>query len=240
MADRFPGFTEAGRTVPLPREFFSRLLNGIDDLVELKVTLYLFWRIHLTTAFPRLVTRRQVLADRIFVAGLGTPAEPARESLARGLRLATARGTFLQLRVKLPERSEAVFLVNTPANQKVAERIVVGEIWPEAVEVRPVDPEVDLDRPNIYQLYEQNIGVLTPLIADQLRDAEATFPPTWVEDAFREAVAQNRRSWRYILKILDRWASEGRSDGTTRRDPARSADQPASYWSGRFGHLIRH
>ncbi|HEX2172062.1 MAG TPA: DnaD domain protein, partial [Dehalococcoidia bacterium] len=125
-------------------------------------------------------------------------------------------------------------------NRRAADRILAGELLPELREVREVDPTLPLDRPNIFRLYEQNVGILTPLIADQLRDAENTFPPTWVEDAFREAVAQNRRNWRYILKILERWASEGRSDGTARRDPPGTAEQPDSYWTGRYGHLIRH
>lgn len=240
MADRFPGFARPGRTTPLPGEFFSRLLNEITDLVELKVTLYLFWRVHQKTAFPRLVSRREVLADRGFVAGLAVPGEPVRETLARGLRLVTARGTFLQLRVKIGDRAEALFLVNTPDNQKVAERIVAGELWPQLREVRSVDPAMPLERPNIFRLYEQNVGILTPLIADQLRDAENTYPAEWIEDAFREAVAQNRRSWRYIQKILERWASEGRTHGTARRDPAGAVEQPATYWTGKYGHLIRH
>lgn len=240
MGDRFPGFADSARTTPLPREFFSRLLNEITDLIELKVTLYLFWRVHQQQSYPRLVSRREILADRGFVGGLGLAGEPAREALARGLRLATARGTFLQLRAKIGDRTEALFLVNTAGNRRAAERILAGELLPELREVREVDPTLPLDRPNIFRLYEQNVGILTPLIADQLRDAENTFPPVWVEEAFREAVAQNRRNWRYILKILERWASEGRSDGIARRDPADPAEQPDSYWRGRYGHLIRH
>jgi len=58
------------------------------------------------------------------------------------------------------------------------------------------------DRPNIFILYEQNIGLLTPPIADELRQAEQTYPAGWIEEAFREAVSLNKRSWRYIRAIL--------------------------------------
>jgi len=72
--------------------------------------------------------------------------------------------------------------------------------------------ELALERPNIYHLYEENVGPLTPLIADSLREAEAEFPDDWVEDAFRIAVENNKRSWRYIQAILHRWHEKGRNE----------------------------
>ncbi len=68
------------------------------------------------------------------------------------------------------------------------------------------------DRPNIFILYEQNIGLLTPPIADELRQAEQTYPAGWIEEAFREAVSLNKRSWRYIRAILERWRTQGRGE----------------------------
>ncbi len=70
--------------------------------------------------------------------------------------------------------------------------------------------QVQFDRPNIFVLYEQNIGLLSPLIADQLRDAANLYPQEWIEAAFREAVQYNKRSWKYISAILRRWETEGR------------------------------
>lgn len=69
---------------------------------------------------------------------------------------------------------------------------------------------VHIDRPNIFVLYEQNIGLLSPLLADQLRDAAERYSEEWVEAAFREAVQRNRRNWSYISAILRRWETEGR------------------------------
>ncbi|MBE3564873.1 MAG: DnaD domain protein [Thermogemmatispora sp.] len=69
---------------------------------------------------------------------------------------------------------------------------------------------IEIERPNIFVLYEQNIGLLSPLIADELRDAAERYPPEWIEAAFREAVEHNKRNWRYIRAILRRWETEGR------------------------------
>ncbi len=69
---------------------------------------------------------------------------------------------------------------------------------------------LEVERPNIYALYEQNIGLLLPLVAEELREAEERYPWEWVEAAFREAVQQNKRKWSYIRAILQRWEVEGK------------------------------
>jgi DNA replication protein len=70
--------------------------------------------------------------------------------------------------------------------------------------------QVRVERPNIFTLYEQNIGLLSPIIADQLKDAADQYPPEWIEDAFRGAVEQNKRKWSYVRAILRNWEIEGR------------------------------
>jgi DNA replication protein len=74
--------------------------------------------------------------------------------------------------------------------------------------IRPI--HVEIERPNIFVLYEQNIGLLAPMIADELKDAADQYPQDWIEAAFREAVQQNKRKWSYIRAILRRWETEGR------------------------------
>ncbi len=69
---------------------------------------------------------------------------------------------------------------------------------------------VEVERPNIFVLYEQNIGLLTPLIAEELKDAANQYPTEWIEAAFREAMYHNKRKWSYIRAILRRWETEGR------------------------------
>jgi len=90
---------------------------------------------------------------------------------------------------------------------------------------------------NIFALYEQNIGMITPIIAEELKEAEKLYPPQWIEEAFREAVTLNKRSWKYIARILERWASEGKDSGEYRRDIKK--DGPDKYIKGRYGHLVK-
>ncbi|MHB8619479.1 MAG: DnaD domain-containing protein, partial [Chloroflexota bacterium] len=94
-------------------------------------------------------------------------------------------------------------------------------------------------RPNVFTLYEQNVGLLTRMIAEELMDAEATYPRLWIDEAFRIAVESNKRNWRYIKAILGRWAAEGREDGTFGRHPGEVHD-PDRYLKGEYGHLFQH
>ncbi|HEV2405354.1 MAG TPA: DnaD domain protein, partial [Ktedonobacterales bacterium] len=71
---------------------------------------------------------------------------------------------------------------------------------------------VEVERPTIYALYEQNIGLLPPLLAEELREAAEEYPPEWIEEAFRLAMQQNRRRWSYIRAILRRWKTEGKGE----------------------------
>ena len=91
-------------------------------------------------------------------------------------------------------------------------------------------------RPDIYSLYEQNIGPLTPILSERLREAAKLYPPAWVEDAFAEAVNYNRRSWAYVARILENWAADGR-ERQQDRDRARTKPEPnaGTYRTGRSG-----
>jgi len=65
---------------------------------------------------------------------------------------------------------------------------------------------------NIYTIYEQEIGALTPIIADALKDAEDTYAADWIEDALRVAAENNKRNWKYAEAILKRWKAQGFKD----------------------------
>lgn len=68
---------------------------------------------------------------------------------------------------------------------------------------------------DLYRMYEQNIGPLTPLLADALKDAEQTYPANWIADAMALAVTNNKRNWKYCEAILKRWNTEGKDDGSS-------------------------
>lgn len=63
----------------------------------------------------------------------------------------------------------------------------------------------------VFKVYEQEIGALTPIIADALKDAEETFPEEWVIEAIIIAVERNARNWKYVRAVLDDAKAKGMS-----------------------------
>jgi len=87
---------------------------------------------------------------------------------------------------------------------------------------------------SVFQAYEKNIEMLTPMIAEKINDAIEHYPGAWIIDAIGEAVKQNKRSWAYIEAILKRWESEGRGDGKVRQN---AKGVPGNRPAGAFSDL---
>ena len=240
----FAGFEDGrGPVTPVPDAFFSVILPQIESISELKVTLHLLWLLSRRRGLPRAVALSELEADRLLLRGL-KPApgpRPAEDYLREGLELAVTRGTVLLLEVssaRLP--LSRWYLLNSPDSRAALERIGREEIDPAEVvgaEAGPIEA-VRIYRPNIFTLYERNIGVLTPLIGDQLRAAELDYPPEWIAEAMRLAVEYNKRNWAYVAGILKRWEAEGKGNGADRRHPEQAGDTE-KYTRGRYGHLVQ-
>lgn len=67
------------------------------------------------------------------------------------------------------------------------------------------------NRPNIFRVYEENIGALTPIIADKLKDMIAEYGEILTTDAIKESVTAEKRSLKYVEGILRNWKRDGRS-----------------------------
>jgi DnaD/phage-associated family protein len=228
----FAGFPAGKqRYTRLPDLFFTDLLPAIDDLAELKLTLHVFWLLAQKKGTRPCLSRAELAADRRLLDGLsGFFGLTAEEALADALERAVARGTLLHI---LSRAGDDWYLANTEKGRQALDDLVAGR-WSPA----PGEPVLlEAHRPNIFVLYEQNIGPLTPLLVDQLLDAERTYPASWIEDAFRTAVEMNVRNWRYVRRILERWTAEGRDGEATR--PAAEGDG-RRYIEGPYADYIEH
>lgn len=221
---------------PLPNLFFSELLPDIDDLAELKVTLYVFWLLAQKKREQPCVGEAELASDGRLVDGLSSAGLSGEAALRSALERAVARGTLLHVTSGEGPAERHFYFVNSEKGRQSMQELVSGK-WTPADQGEPL--HLQSQRPNIFVLYEQNIGPLTPLLAEQLMDAESTYPSTWIEDAFREAVELNKRSWRYVQRILERWSAEGRSDETTRRSDDGSAGR-RRFIEGKYADYIEH
>ncbi|CAA9586214.1 MAG: DnaD/phage-associated domain protein [uncultured Thermomicrobiales bacterium] len=201
--------------VPVPRAFFTDILPGVSTIEELQVTLVALRLFDEAGGYDSPVAERSIVRDSALRTALrieGSPREPDKR-IAQGLELAVARGTLLRLITTSGRKRVIWYYVNTPDNRASVGLMERGQLAvPEAVWIGDTAPEVELDRPNAFRLYEQNIGPLTPLVADQIGRALEEYPADWIEDAMDEAVSYNRRSWRYMARILETWSVQGRGD----------------------------
>lgn len=231
------GFPAKMQFTPLPNFFFSTFLPQISDIGELKTTLYVLAALYQKKGYPRFVTYGELSANKSLMGSLKDKASSAEAALQSALEMATRRGTFLHLVLTRSGTTENIYLLNTAADRAVAAKIQSGELTLPSLKAMGQVTELE-EPPDIFTLYEQNIGILTPMIAEELRDAEKTYPLDWIRYAIKEAVALNKRSWRYIAAILERWSAEGKSNGTYRGHPA-SKKGPDKYIKGKYGHMVR-
>lgn len=227
----FPGFPDKVQYRALPATFFRDILPHITDLAELKASLYALALISQKGGYPRAVTLEELGA---WWRGERGDGEDAGQALRHGLELAVQRGTLLHRAVERGNGREDLYTMNTLRDAQALVQLPSGELSSSPVlppAQPPHEPVV------IFTLYEENIGIITPLVAEELMEAERSYPAEWIQDAFKEAVTRNRRNWRYISKILERWAAEGRGDGETGRHPKKI--DPDKYIKGRYGHLVQ-
>jgi len=236
--NKFQGFTGSETFTQVPDPFFRKLLNEIDDLAELKVTLYALWRITHMEGGAHFLCRTEFAEDADFMRGLQAPSgrraersegEAEVEALDAALEKAVQRGSLLRVQ----NEAGGFYFLNTPRGRAAAESMQKGD-WRAAMRTPSAPPA---ERPNIFKLYEENIGPLTPLIADALKDAEQTYAPEWVAEALEIAVKNNKRNWRYVEAILKRWKVEGHAQ---KQDRQNAKEDGRRYVEGEYAEYIEH
>ncbi len=217
---------------PIPDPFFTDLLLRIDDLGEIKVVLYLLWALNQREGDIRYITKTEMLEDKVWLASFSIKDDEAKHLLEDGIQKAAELGALLIIH---PNQSqEMYYLLNTPRSRSLLEAFQEGKWEPGKEKFLPVG--LDLVKPNVFKLYEQNIGALTPMMAEYLKAAENDYPLEWIEDAFRIAVANNVRKWNYIQAILRSWQERGRDD-ENRRD---TQEGYRKYLEGEYVRFIEH
>jgi len=204
----FKGFSDSESFTQLPDTFFQKLLAEIDDLAELKVTLFFLWRVqHLEGPF------RALCQTDFEEKAMGLSAE----QVVAGLEKAVQRGSIL----KSVHEADVFYFLNSPRGRAAAEAFAKGN-WRESGKIMST-PVVE--RPNVFKLYEENIGPLTPMIADRLKDAEETYSDEWIAEALETAVTRNIRNWKYVEAILKRWKEKGKYEGKDRQDADKGSER---------------
>jgi DNA replication protein len=197
--------------VSLPESFFTQTLPEIQDLSELKVVLYVAHTILRKQQPSTSHSECSVTYSELKTETSRLLPDLSEETLRQALDSAVEHGALSRSTSNMNGVLEDVYSLTVDSGQS---------------------PAV-----NTFALYEQNIGIITPMIAEELKEAGKLYPPQWIEEAFKEAVTLNKRSWKYIARILERWASEGKDSGEYKRDIKK--DDPDKYIKGKYGHLVQ-
>ena len=211
----FPGFTSSETFTQIP-DSFIRMMNEIADAAELKVTLYAIWRIEHTEGNFRAMSEADFEEEAL---GLKV------DEIRRGLGKAVERQTLL----RAENEADVFYFLNSPRGRLSAESFSKGQ-WRDAM--RAYAP----NKSNVFKLYEENVGALTPLLADMLKEAEKNYPGVWFEEAFEIAVSRNVRNWKYIEAILRRWKENGKDE---RRDSQDSVKDAKRYTDDEFSEFLK-
>lgn len=231
---QFSGFPAGNlRFVNIPDFFFTHLVPQIDHLAELKITLHFLW-LHARQG-KHVVSQADLLADETLMQSLlPLDEQNLSELLVEGLRRAINRGTLLYTQIENETGRHDLYFLNSERGRHTQQKVEAGEM---GVVVRSgSDIARPVKRPNIFELYEDNIGLISPIIADELKEAEQMYPPNWIEDAFKIAAENNVRRWKYIRTILERMASAGRGKFG---QAAETTDKPW-YTDEEFQDIIQH
>lgn len=232
---QFQGFPSGGRVqyTAIPNVFFSTILPQISDINELKTTLHIIATLYNRKGYPRFIRYSELTGDVVLMQGLNG----SEETLRGALEKAVERGTLLSLSVEKDSVSEEIYFLNDESSRQAVENISSGELKLAGLKTGKSAPVPAEPLPDIFTLYEQNIGMLTPMIAEELRDAEKNYPQDWIRDAIKEAVLHNKRNIKYITRIIQNWSIEGRSNGTYQRHIKKAG--PEKFVKGKYGRMVR-
>ena len=187
---------------------FGPLLEQIKDTSGFIITLRIIWMLQQKKGRLRYVSSEEVFGDKILSNALGS-----KEAIQNSINMVVKGGILLQIR---RENASDAFMLNSESDREIASDI--GSIYES--NDQPADPwEIENNPPEIYSLYEQNIGILTPIMSEKLTEAEGKYPAGWIKEAVGIAVEQNRRSWAYVSRILERWDMEGRDESGDGKPP---------------------
>ena len=198
------GFPDSTKYLGLPVNIFNQILENIEDITDFKILLRVIYLSQTKKGKYLFCSIDELLSDRILMRTLQKthPQSDKKQIIKNSLNNLITLELIIQVVSK--SNQETSYLLNTKFNRNI----------PHGFSANPVESlepwEADELTPNIFTLYEQNISTLTPIIAEKLREAEEIYPSDWINEAFSEAVKNNKRNWSYISSILTKWNIQGK------------------------------
>jgi DnaD/phage-associated family protein len=101
--------------------------------------------------------------------------------------------------------------------------------------------EIEEGRNPLFSLYENNIGMLTPKIADDIEASEKKYTFDWVADSIGLGGKNGAKHFNYCISVLDRWKREGKTEKRPgKKQTAAASGDPSKYLSPEYADYIEH
>ncbi|MFL2640604.1 MAG: hypothetical protein ACJ0OL_04710 [Dehalococcoidia bacterium] len=223
---------QQGDRLEIPERFFSEVLPTTTNILELKTSLIILNEIGIRQKENQFLT----YGDIKKLEQLGSLQTTENQTLIQLIditlkNLIQLGVIFSRLSEVAKADSEEIYFLDDLEGRKLSDNLNFGIVSPKAT----------IDNPKrsttIFDLYENVIGMIPGAqIAQELMEAEKTYPAQWLQDAFDEAVTQDVRRWAYIRAILASWSNGGRGnyDGKTG-----GRNSESRYQSGKYGKIVR-
>ena len=165
---RFEGFPGRMDFTPIPRVFIRQVLPEIESADEIKILLAVFNIIYQKKGSLRFAGLNELVADASPMTGITAGTDDDRTVIKRWLADAVENHILLAVDVAGPHSTDTLYFINGPAERETVAQIHSGKIPIEGSKPVLTLPQ-DVPQPDIFSLYENNIGQLTPMIAEELR-----------------------------------------------------------------------
>jgi DnaD/phage-associated family protein len=126
------------------------------------------------------------------------------------------------------ERERIAFEAKTPQPESASEPEQAAGVIDRAPPPSPSPDETPLYLRDdalgrVASAYQGNIGLIVPMVSDELKDWLEVYPEAWVIEAIGIAVEQNVRKLSYIRGILEKWRDKGRQAAKPAPVPEKTA-----------------
>ena len=196
----------------VPNAVLGRVLSSVDDADVIKLVLRAVWLLERQRGYPRFIAVEDLQRDRVLS-----------NVFVNTVALERALDTVIEYGViaKVVINGNACLMLNTESAQRAA---MDGAAT--STVVGTTNDDDDWDAPaassmpsDAFRAYEDNIGLLSPMIRESILAALEDFTDDDITRAIRIAVENESRSWSFVAGVLRRWSREGipdeRTDGTT-------------------------
>ncbi len=128
--------------------------------------------------------------------------------------------------VSIPCSESESVSVSESVSESESESVSESESESEPQNNNDDNSSVDNEFGTLCTAYEKNIGVLTPMIAEEIKDSLDEYGLQNCVDAISEALKNNVRKWSYVNGILTSWKREDRFPSNGNSPPKKPIPRP--------------